>query len=324
MLIEIFVAALSVMMASLVGVLFVHKVAAEFLETRLAYLVSFSAGVFLVVAGALALESFHLIDSPLIAAALIAGGYLLAWLVHYLWPETHHHHDDACPKSHGGAKRLIIGDAIHNIGDGIILVPAFMASPALGVAVTASIVIHEALQEISEFFVLRRAGYSTRQALLINFAVSSTILVGVALSYFALTTVAVEGALLAVAAGFFLNVVLHDLFPSRKTHGAGSVLVEHVLILAIGVIAMASVNVLLGDMHVHGDGHDHGDEEAYDHADEHADERVDEHDADHDHVDDTNHGDHDEHTDETASEELPAERGQTSSHTEESSVEGVQ
>lgn len=257
MIVELLLAAGVVMLASLAGVVFVHKVAREFLETRLAYLVSFSAGVFLVTAGALMLEAFELFTSPLVAAGWIAVGYVLAWGLHFVLPEVHHHHDPTCGKRHGGARRLIAGDAIHNVADGIILVPAFLVSPALGIAVTTSIVIHEALQEISEFFVLRQAGFSTARALAINFFVSSTILIGVAISYFALASLAVEGVLLALAAGFFFNVVLHDLLPSRRVHGSGAKLVEHVLILAIGVIAMASVNTLLGDSHAHGEGDEH-------------------------------------------------------------------
>lgn len=263
MLLEIVLAAGLIMVTSLIGVVFVHRVAREFLEERLSYLVSFSAGVFLVTAGALALEAFHLFADPLHAIGWIALGYVLAWGLHFILPETHHHHDDSCGHTHHGARRLIAGDAIHNVTDGLILVPAFLASPVLGVAVTTSIVIHEALQEISEFFVLRQAGFSSARALMINFAVSSAIFIGVFISYFALSSLALEGILLAVAAGFFFNVVLHDLLPNRKTHGAGTVLVEHVLILAVGVIAMAGVNALLGDSHEHGETDTHDDRDVH-------------------------------------------------------------
>jgi hypothetical protein len=166
---------------------------------------------------------------------------------------------------------LIVGDAIHNIADGIILVPAWLASPALGLAVTVSIVIHEVLQEISEYFVLRQAGYTARGALAINFAVSSTILFGVGLSYFALTTAALEGVLLALSSGFFLHVVMHDLLPKRHQHPNALRLAEQVGVVALGVLMMGSVNAWLGDTHVHGDSdvHDHAHEHEHDHEHEH-------------------------------------------------------
>ncbi len=194
MLFQILIAALAIMVVSLVGVVFAQKISRVYLEKNLSLLVSFSAGVFLVTASVLAFEVFHIIPSLAVAIPMIIVGYLLAWSVHFLVPESHHHHDADCVK---GSRKLLVGDAIHNIGDGIILVPAFLVSPALGLAVTISIVIHEALQEISEFFVLKQAGYSTRRALAVNFAVSSTILIGVFISYFATETTNLEGFLLA-------------------------------------------------------------------------------------------------------------------------------
>lgn len=263
MLIEILVAAGVIMAASLVGVLFIGKFAQRFLHDRLSYLVAFSAGVFLVTAGALALEVFHIYEEALWwGLGLVLAGYALAWVLESLLPETHHHHDPACVHSHGkGARKLMVGDAIHNIGDGIILVPAFLVSPALGIAVTVSIFIHEALQELSEFFVLKQAGYSTKRALAINFGISSTILIGVGLSYFALATHDLEGVLLALSAGFFLHVVVHDLLPKRSQHETVGAFFKHLVVVACGLALMAGVNSVLGESHAHGEeGHELHDE----------------------------------------------------------------
>ncbi len=256
---EIIGAGLLVMLASLSGVLFTHKVAAKFLEEKLSYLVSFSAGVFLVTSGALALEVFELADTTLMAVLLIGVGYVLAWGLEYLIPETHQHHDPDCDHDHHhgnkkSARKLIIGDAVHNVADGIMLVPAFLVSPVLGIAVTASILIHEALQEVSEFFVLRQAGYSTRRALWVNFLVSSTILVGIGLSYFAVVSHDLEVLLLALSAGFFLHVVLHDLIPKPHHHADSVGFVKHLVVLFVGLAVMALVAFLITGEHVHGEG----------------------------------------------------------------------
>jgi zinc and cadmium transporter len=188
----------------------------------------------------------------LLGAGLIAAGYILAWGIHALLPETHHHHDPKCGHGHGlAAKKLIIGDAIHNVADGVVLVVAFAASPALGIAATVSIMIHEALQEISEFFVLRQAGYSVRKALTLNFAVSSTILIGVGLGYFALASDQLEIILLAVSAGFFLHVVLHDLLPKRGQHEDLRQFWQHVLVVLVGALLMGVIANALGESHAH-------------------------------------------------------------------------
>ncbi len=262
---QIIGAGLLVMLASLSGVLFTHKVAARFLAEKLSFLVSFSAGVFLVTAGALALEVFELADTPLMAMFFIGLGYVLAWGLEFLIPDTHQHHDPECDHDHQhgskkSARKLIVGDAVHNVADGIILVPAFLVSPALGVAVTASILIHEALQEVSEFFVLKQAGYSTKRALLINFAVSSTIFIGIGLGYFAVVSHDLEVLLLALASGFFLHVVLHDLIPKPHQHDDSTGFMKHVLVLLIGLALMSLIAFMIKGEHVHGDAHAHSEE----------------------------------------------------------------
>jgi zinc and cadmium transporter len=291
---EVIAAAFVVMLASLSGVVFTAKSASRFLEEKLSYLISFSAGVFLVTAGALALEVFELASSLWVGALLIVVGYILAAAMHRLMPETHHHHDADCHQGHGiAARKIIIGDAIHNVADGVIIVAAFVASPALGVAATVSIIIHEVLQEISEFFVLRRAGYSVRKALTINFAVSSTILIGVGLGYFALASHELEVILLAVSAGFFMHVVLHDLLPKHDEHETTKSFLHHIAVVAVGAVLMGLIAHAIADSHVHGgDGHGHHDE--HDHEDEYHDEHEHEYEHDHDH----DHDDHDEHEDE--------------------------
>ncbi|MFN3693012.1 MAG: ZIP family metal transporter [Candidatus Paceibacteria bacterium] len=268
--ISIIVAGGMVMLASLTGVLFTHKVAAKFLEEKLSYLVSFSAGVFLVTSGALALEVFELADTALMAVVLIAVGYLLAWGLEYLIPETHQHHDPDCDHDHRhgnkqSARKLIVGDAVHNVADGIIMVPAFIVSPALGMSVTVSILIHEALQEVSEFFVLRQAGYSTKRALVINFLVSSTIFIGIGLSYLAVVNHDLEVLLLALAAGFFLHVVFHDLIPKPHHHADSAGFAKHLLVLVVGLAVMSLVAFAIKGEHVHGEGeHDELGEEHHD------------------------------------------------------------
>ena len=268
MIYEVIIAAGVVMAASLVGIIFVQKRASDFLQSKLSYLISFSAGVFFITALGLGLEVFELASSLWIGIVLITVGYALAWSIHALLPSTHEHHDTSCGHEHAKtAKKLIIGDSIHNVVDGVILVVAFAAAPSLGIAATVSIFIHEALQEVSEFFVLRQAGYSVKKALTINFAVSSTILLGVVLGYFALVSHELEVLLLAVSAGFFLHVVAHDLLPKRNDHHTTQQFLEHILIVCLGAVVMALVTYATAGSHVHGEvGHEeneHHDEETH-------------------------------------------------------------
>jgi zinc and cadmium transporter len=140
-----------------------------------------------------------------------------------------------------------VSDGIHNLGDGIVIVASFMASSALGIATTLSIMVHEMLQEISEFFVLRDAGMSVRSALIWNFISSSSILVGAVGAYFLLGQFeALEVPLLGLAAGAYLIVVFHDLIPhsiaDAKQFGH---IVKHVAYFIIGLMLMSFVMTYL-------------------------------------------------------------------------------
>jgi zinc and cadmium transporter len=248
---EVIIAALGVMVVSLGGVIFWSHRAKHFVEKRLPYLISFSAGVFLVTAGILGFEVFDIAPNFLTAAVFIALGYLLAWGLQWVWPEVHHHHNDDCGVKKQGARKLILGDALHNVTDGIVLVSAFAVSSVAGVVATVSIMIHEFLQELSEYFVLRAAGYPMSRALLINFSVSATVLIGVVLGYVALMIHDLEVFLLALSAGFFLHVVLHDLLPRPDHHETRQGFLWHVTVLFAGVCLMGLINILLGDTHEH-------------------------------------------------------------------------
>lgn len=210
-------ASLAIIAISLVGVLFTWKSLGRWLEKNLTYLVAFSAGVFLFVAIHLIEEAEHLGEFGIWIMIPLIIGILLFYAFDKIIPESHHHHStNACEHDHGrvDARKMLLGDSFHNIGDGVIIGPAFMVSVEIGLVTTAAILIHEALQEISEFFVLRQAGYSTKQALLRNLAVSSTILIGLVIGLILSNSEIILAPLLAVAGGGFVYIVLMDLLPA--------------------------------------------------------------------------------------------------------------
>ena len=121
----------------------------------------------------------------IVASGLL--GVLVLEIIERFHLASHHHHDTKHDHEHTGinARKLLFTDAIHNVADGVLLVPAFAVDVRLGIATAVAIFLHEAVQEVSEFFVLKEAGYSTKKALTLNFLVSSTILIGVGLGVLA-------------------------------------------------------------------------------------------------------------------------------------------
>lgn len=270
MLIELIGLSLLIMLASLSGVFFLWKSAGTFIEKNLCYFVSLSAGVFLVIVYSLARESIELAGATE-GLIWVGAGALGVWALFKFIPTFHHHHRKGKDEHSAlDARRILISDGIHNIGDGIVLAAALSVSGPFALLAAFSIFVHEFVQEVSEFFVLREGGYKTIQALKINFLVSGTILIGALGGYFLLETFAVlEAPLLGLAAGAFLLVVLNDLIPhSIKTANGHASGIKHILWFILGFIIMAGITMATPHTHEHGHAHDehaHGEEHLHDH-----------------------------------------------------------
>lgn len=219
MLIWIGLTALTIMLVSLSGVILVWTGLGTWVENNLATLTSFAAGVFFVVTIQLIRHTFQSSQSIWWPLMWILVGAITVYVIILLVPAFHHHdHCDDCEHDLSPSG-ILFGDALHNIGDGLLLAAGFQVSITAGIAAGVAIFIHEIIQEVSEFFVLKTSGFSTIKALTYNFAVSGTILIGAAGGYLAATQAAIlRTPLLAVAAGSFLVVVGHDLLPHSAHH----------------------------------------------------------------------------------------------------------
>lgn len=246
-------AGFAVMLVSLSGVVFLSRRTRPWLDRNLRLLVAFSAGVFLVIVYSLFEEVLHEQGfSYTVVGSALLGAVVLELLGH-LVPHAHHHHG---PESHShspiDARRMLLGDAFHNVGDGLLIVPAFLISPIAGLATTGGIMLHELVQEISKFFVLREAGYSVRHALSLNFIVSSTIMVGIVASLFFSSVSAIEVPLLSFAGGGFLYLILRDFLPSVARHAKRErTWSKYLAALLLGALLMLAVSVLTPHTHEH-------------------------------------------------------------------------
>ena len=233
-------AALAVMLVSLVGVIFTAGSLGAWMRKYLTYLATLSAGVFLIIAFHLANEAVEE-GGWLVAVSGVLLGALLMEGIHYLLPNKHHHHGHAHDHAHSpiDGRRVLISDALHNVGDGILLVGAFASNIFVGIAATIGVLLHEAVQEISEYFVLREAGYTHGGALVRSFAVSATILIGIFVATYLSSVDFILALLSGIAAGGFLSVVFHDLLPHaiHSVRANGGVIV-HVVALLLGATGM--------------------------------------------------------------------------------------
>jgi zinc and cadmium transporter len=203
---------------SLIGVFFFGK------EGKLTgthrFILPVAVGVFLgIVFFELVPETLE--TSPAYGPIAIMVGFLGFYLLSHFLDTYHHHHfdtHDSC--SSNGARMLLIGDAIHNVADGIVIASAFMISPLVGILTTIGIALHEIPQEIAEFGVLMQSGYSKRRAALYNFISALSIMVGVFLTYVLTGSLgAYMFILTGIAAGNLLYIASADLIPElRDSH----------------------------------------------------------------------------------------------------------
>tara|TARA_B100000508_G_scaffold60333_1_gene47190 strand:+ start:227037 stop:227780 length:744 start_codon:yes stop_codon:yes gene_type:complete len=229
--------------ASLIGVVTTHALLGKFFTNNIRYLISFATGVFIVLTYTLLEEVFHEGDMLYTSLAIAIGFLFFAGLTTFL-SKAHHHHGPTQEHSHSSidARRMLLGDSLHNIGDGILLVPLFIASPVLGGAAIVGILIHEMVQEIAEFFVLKEAGYSTKMALFFNFLTALTIFIGIGIGLLVTDIEGVVIPLLAFTAGGFLHIILRDFIPSifKSIHHECKP-VPHIIFFVAGLILMILV-----------------------------------------------------------------------------------
>lgn len=210
-------------------------------------MVSFAVGAML---GAAFL---HLLPEALSQADSIEGLFatLLAGMLAFFLLEKaalwHHRHEPLTEAPHHRAGVLIvIGDALHNFVDGVLIAAAFLTDTALGIAATAAIIAHEVPQEVGDFMVLLNGGYSRRKALLLNTASSLTAVAGGVAGYLALGDA--KGAVpyvLTLAAASFIYIAAADLIPQLHRHNDGRSAVWQIALILLGIAMIAVPHALL-------------------------------------------------------------------------------
>lgn len=233
-------AALGVTLISLVGVLFFgHDKRLIGLER---YAIPAAVGVFLSLA-LMDLIPETIESAPVYGGIIIGIGFVAFYILsNILHKRFHHHADEDCDKK-GAALLVLIGDAVHNLSDGFILGGAFLINPAAGFGVAIGLALHEIPQEIVEFGVLIRAGYTRTRAALLNLISASSIIVGtVIILLIAKQAEAYVWILSGFAAGNLLFLAASDLLPrihgDAKQYGS---MWRSTLAIVIGFIIMTIV-----------------------------------------------------------------------------------
>lgn len=215
MLLSIIAANLAVSLLSLVGGISIiwRRI---FDKKVIPYFVSFAAGVILTTAF---LDIFpeaveHATELGLEINIFLPAfiGLLTSFFIErfLLWFHHHEHFHGLHPETY----LITIGDAIHNLIDGITIAATFMTNPQLGLITTIAIAAHEIPQEIADFGILVHSGMRRRQALMVNLASAVFALIGGVGGYYFLNRFqAALPVLLSFSAGIFIYIASSDLIP---------------------------------------------------------------------------------------------------------------
>ena len=240
-LLSIIGATLLISSGSLIGVLAI-SIKPAVLNKFLLPLVSLSAGTML---GASFLhllpESVESMDVHLVfqlALFSFIAFFLLERVLHW-----RHCHDEAHLAKHTIGYMNLLGDAIHNFIDGLLIAASFAAGDALGFVALFAIALHGIPQEIGDFGVLLHSGFSRTRALIANLSVSLTAVLGGIVGYLlSHGTVIFASYLIPIAAGGFIYIASADLIPELKEGKTTNKTIATVAMFILGIVLMSLIS----------------------------------------------------------------------------------
>jgi zinc and cadmium transporter len=146
-----------------------------------------------------------------------------------------HAHEQARKKASGSL--VLVGDALHNVLDGVLIAAAFLTDIHLGIVTALAIMAHEIPQEVGNFAVLLNSGVSRRRALILNLLTSLTAVIGGGVGFFALeASLRALPFALAVAAASLLYVAVADLIPGLHRRVDPKSSVTQVVLIGLGIL----------------------------------------------------------------------------------------
>lgn len=205
-------------------------------------LISYAAGTLLGAAFiGLLPESIELSKSTESITGWVLGGILLFFIMEklVLW---RHCHKQNCQVHDVAGPLILIGDAVHNLIDGVVIASTFLVSVRAGIAVSVAVIAHEVPQEIGDFALLIDYGFSRKAALLLNLLSSATTVAGAIVAYYALSDLnKIIPYVMAISSAGFIYIALADIFPGLNKRMGKVESVIQILLIFTGIITILAI-----------------------------------------------------------------------------------
>ncbi len=240
-----FLSVLVVSLISLVGV-FILFIRADKLKNILLFLVSFSTGALL------GDVFFHLLPESVgkngfnnkLATSILIGLFVFFVLEKFIrW--RHCHIPTSAEHPHPLGYMNLVGDAVHNFIDGMVIAASYLFGLPLGLATSLAVIFHEIPQEISDFSVLIYSGFSRQKAIFFNFFSAIFAILG---CFFILLLGRLSEDfiffLVPFTAGGFFYIAGSDLIPELHKEASAKKSVLQLLALLSGLAVMYVLKII--------------------------------------------------------------------------------
>jgi zinc and cadmium transporter len=168
-----------------------------------------------------------------------------------IWRHHHHHEShqeirqvDGMQSGKHAGPLILIGDSVHNFLDGILIASAFLADFSLGVVTALAVIAHEIPQELGDFAILIKSGYTRSRALIYNLLTSIAMIIGATLAWFWLSEFSsLIPYLLTFTAASFIYVAVSDLMPTLNSKVGLSATTIQIILIALGLALNGLVHI---------------------------------------------------------------------------------
>jgi len=182
-------------------------------------------------------------NSELDVYMVVLLGFILFFLIEKVL-HWRHCHKGQCDV-HTFHYMNLVGDSIHNFIDGLIMAASYVVSLPLGITTTIAIATHEIPQEIGDFAVLVYGGFSKKKAILLNFVVALTAVIGGIVGFFISSLVEnIVIYILPFAAGGFIYIAATDLVPEIRKELDMKKYMATLLVFICGILIMWATKVI--------------------------------------------------------------------------------
>ncbi len=138
----------------------------------------------------------------------------------------------------------LLGDAVHNFIDGLIIGASYLISIPAGIATTIAVILHEIPQELGDFGVLLHGGFTKRKALWFNFITALTAVLGAVVALLLEKYVEhITLFLVPFAVGGFIYIAGADLIPELHKDTSTKKSILQIIMFVLGILVMV---LLLG------------------------------------------------------------------------------